>query len=126
MKAGAIINARLIGDAAVAAIVGTRVHPILVPLEVDLPAVAYQVSLEDSTGGTAPLQRCTVTIHCMAHDDNTADALAIVADAALSNYTARSGTTYLYPMERIGWDEFRDPEQDVWGRTLTYRTWISF
>lgn len=126
MKAGEIINGRLVADTAVAAIVSTRVQPVTVPQEVDLPAAAYQVSITDPSEGTAPLQRCSVTVHCLAHDDTTANTLAIAVDAALNGYAARNGGTYMRTLERVGWDEFRDPEQNVWGRTLSYQTWITF
>lgn len=37
------MRARMIGDAAIAAQIGTRLYPVLIPQDAELPAIAYQV-----------------------------------------------------------------------------------
>jgi hypothetical protein len=123
VNAGDILYARLVAAATTA---GTRIYPVEVPLEADLPALAYEVTLDDGVDGTAPLQRVTIRIDAVAHTDDAAQTLAQAADAALDSYSARDGDTYLRPLQRNGWSEIRDSEYNAWVRQISYRAWISY
>lgn len=126
MKAGDILYARLAATSAVTALTATRIYPVQVPLEADLPAAAYDVTLAEGVDGTAPLQRLIIRIECVADADTTAQTLGEAVDAALDSYSARSGDTYLRPLQRTGWSEIRDSEFNAWVRSITYQAWISY
>lgn len=126
MKAGDILYARLAATSAVTALTATRIYPVQVPLEAELPAVAYDVTLAEGVDGTAPLQRLVIRIECVADADTTAQTLGEAVDDALDNYSARSGDTYLRPLQRTGWSEIRDSEFNAWVRSITYQAWISY
>lgn len=126
MNVGAILYARLSTDAAVAALVGSRIEPEEVGQETDLPALAYAVSLADEGEGTAPMVRATVTVYCLAHTEGAAHALGVAVDAALAGFAARNGSTRIAPLQRSGWDYLRDHELNVWQVRLTYQTLVVF
>jgi len=126
MIASDIVYAALTGNAGVTAIAGTRVKPQVVPDKVDLPAVAYAVQVDTPIDGSAPLQRAMITCYCLAHDEAAAQNLAVAVDAVLNGYAATSGSTRLSEFVRNSWDEIRDTEMEVWGRTLVYQTWIMY
>lgn len=126
MKAGDILYAKLAATSPVTSLIGTRIYPVEVPLEAERPAIAYDTTLANGVDGTAPLQRLVVRIDCVADTDTTAQTLAEAVDAALDSYSARSGNTYLRPLQRNGWTEIRDSEFNAWVRSLTYQAWISY
>lgn len=126
MKVGDILYARLAATSAVTALAGTRIYPVQVPLEAELPALAYDATLAEGVDGTAPLQRLIIRIECVADTDTAAQALGEAVDAALDSYSARSGDTYLRPLQRNGWTETRDSEFNAWVRSITFQAWISY
>jgi hypothetical protein len=126
MNAGAIIYARLAASSGVTAIVGTRILPMEVTQEIDLPALAYSVQLADAGEGTAPIQRATVTLYCMAHTEAGAHDLAVAVNGALDEYAAVNGATWLAPLQRAGWDYLRSHELNLWQVTVTYQTWVVY
>lgn len=126
MNAGAIIYGRLAAAAGVTAIVGTRILPLEVTQEIDLPALAYSVQLANAGEGTAPIQRATVTVYCMAHTEAGAHDLAVAVNAALDGYAAVNGNTRLAPLQRAGWDYLRSHELNLWQVTVSYQTWVVY
>lgn len=126
MKAGDIIYAKLTGAAGVAAIVGTRVYPIDVPLDVDLPCCYYDVQLADTVEGSAPLSPAQVTVGCLAHTEATAHALASAVHGVLNGLTANSGGTWLRGLRQLGRTENRDAENNLWGVQLVYGASVTF
>lgn len=126
MNVSEIVRARLTADLGVSALVSTRVKPVLVPDDVDLPAVAYLVQVDTPINGSAALQRCTVTCYCLAHAQADADSLADAVDAALNGYVAENSGTRLSELVRFSHDVLRDEELKVWGRTLVYAAWITY
>ena len=126
MIAGNIIYAKLAATSAVTALASTRIYPVEVPLEAPRPAIAYDVAMAEAVDGTAPLQRVTLRIDCVADTDSEAQTLAEAVDAALDGYSARDGGTYLRPLQRNGWSEIRDSEFNAWVRSITYQAWISY
>lgn len=126
MNAGAILYARLAAAAAVTAIVGTRILPLEVTQEIDLPALAYSVQLADAGEGTAPIQRATATLYCMAHTEAGAHDLAVAVNGVLDGYAAVNGGTRLAPLQRAGWDYLRSHELNLWQVTVTYQTWVVY
>lgn len=120
MSAGQIVYERLVGDAGVAAVVGTRVLPLLAVLDTELPCVVYQVGIDDEGEGTAPVQRCTVTVNCLAHDEEQAHDAAVAVDAALNGYSGAAGGVRLSALVRGGSQDEYDEEINVWRRTLTF------
>lgn len=126
MTAGEIIYARLANNAGVTAIAGTRIRSQIVPDKTAIPAIAYTVQLDTPLDGSAPLQRVTATLYCLAHTDADADGLADAVDAALSSYTATDGASRLSQLNRTSFEPLRDEELNIWGRTLVYQAWIMY
>mgnify|MGYP001305562716 CR=1 FL=1 len=126
MIASDIIYAALVASPGVTAVAGARIKPQLVPSKTELPAVAYLVQVDTPIDGSAALQRAMITCYCLAHDESVAQSLAVAVDAALNGYTGASGATRLSELVRNSWDELRDDEWNVWGRTLVYQAWIVY
>lgn len=104
----------LTGDAGVSALVSTRVYPLAVPQQVDLPAVAYQrisgprlLAHDGPTG----LAEARVQVTCHAATYIAAKGLADAVRAAVDGY---AGTTGGVEFERIG------IESEVDGYAETY------
>lgn len=126
MKAGDIIYNRLIADAAVAALVATRIYPIDAPLDVDLPACYYDVQLADAVDGSAPLSTAQIQVGCLAHSEATAHSLAAAAHNALDGLTGTSGGTWLRGVRQLNRTENRDAENNLWGVLLVYGASVTF
>jgi len=83
MNIGKYIYATLSADAAVSAIVGTRIFPVFMPMQADYPAIVYTVNNEphDQTKDHAGnLDRATVTMHLWADVAQGAQAYSVLED----------------------------------------------
>lgn len=81
------LRAELIGDAGVAAIVGSRVHPELRPQDGALPAIVYTAlgyEREMDMAGPAPMVRVRFQIDCWHTTVSGVLALEAAVDAALN------------------------------------------
>ena len=93
-NAGNIVVSLLTGSVAVAALVATRIYPVMKPLdEAALPLIVYGVRLTEQIDGTAPMSIGTVDVHCYAATDDEALALAVAADGALNGMGGANGAT---------------------------------
>jgi hypothetical protein len=126
MKAGDIIYARLQATSAVAAIVSTRIYPVDAPLEVDLPCIWYDVTLGEALDGSAPMAAAQVQVGCLAHDEATAHDLAAAVDGSLDGLTRTSGGTWLRALRRLGRQENRDTDNNLWSVLLVYGGTVTF
>lgn len=84
------LYSKLAGTAGVAALVGTRIYPQVVPQEQDLPALAYQRisgAPRYTHSGDAGLTRARFQITCLAATYAGVKALAAVVRAALTGAT---------------------------------------
>jgi len=94
MRLEEALYAHLSGDADVAALVGDRIYPLLVPQDADLPALAYQrisgvpIYAHDGPPGLA---RARVQITCLGRSYSEAKDLAARVRAALSGYRGTMG-----------------------------------
>lgn len=91
MLSGADLRTFLLADAAVAALVSTRVYPVEIPQKLTLPLIRYvQVSglNQHTTPGTSSLSRARWQVDCLAADYASARALA---DAVMSRMDAYKG-----------------------------------
>ena len=88
------LTAEIQADAGLGALVGDRIYPLLVPQDVDLPAVAYQVISTDGThthNGTTPLVRATVQLALIGTTYQQAKAVRAAAKALLDNFKGLMG-----------------------------------
>jgi hypothetical protein len=126
MKAADIIYSTLGQAAAVAAIVGTRIYPLDAPLDVDLPCLYFEVSLEQTVEGSAPMQRAQIQVGCLAHTEAAAQTLATAVHAALNGLTRNSGGTWVRGVRQLGRSESRDAENNLWGVLLVYGASVTY
>ena len=107
------LYAHLAADAAIAALVSTRIYPMLVPQDSDLPAIAYQrisrIGQHSHDGASVPA-RARIQITCLASTYSGAKALAGAVEDALDGY---SGT-----VSSVVIDAFLDNELDEWAGTF--------
>lgn len=88
--------AQLKADSAVAAIVGTRIHPGAIPQDGALPAVVYQLissPREVDLGGPSTFIRARYQIDCWANSQSTVRSLADSVRAALNGVGLQSPKT---------------------------------
>lgn len=80
------IYTALTGNADVIAIAGSRIYPVRLPRDAELPAVVYQIPViqpVSSISGDSGIDNCTVNIVCWAKEYSTAHDLAYVVRKAL-------------------------------------------
>lgn len=116
MTIGETIFSTLTGDAAVSAIVGTRVYPLVIPQGGDLPAVTYQriygAPIND-LAGAGELVRARVQVDCWA---TTYASVRALADAAYGSLCAIG----FLPINDM--DDF-DDEVPVYRVVLEFTVW---
>lgn len=103
---GAALAQHLGADAAVAAIVGTRIHPQVIPQRIPagvprVPAVVYSVSgVQRGVAycGTDRLVRAAVAIDAYAQGYDAARALAAAVRTALVDFSGTMGTSTTVPV----------------------------
>lgn len=81
-------------DAGVLALVGSRVYPLIIPQDVDLPAIAYQRidgPRVRSQSGPSHLAHPRIQITCQASMYSSAKALAGAVRASLDGYRGLMG-----------------------------------
>lgn len=106
----------LSGDGTVAALVGTRIYPLVVPQDVALPAISYQkISGVREYAHDAPLGFASVRIqvNCVDDDYDGAKALAAAVRGAMSGYSGTATGLDIHAM-------FMDNEVDSYGRDDKY------
>ena len=111
MSAETTLNATLLADAGVSAIVGDRIYPDLSPQTAALPAVAYvrdRTEYAQSIDGTLHGQDAVLQIFCMAKGRAQAEQLADAVVLAVL-------PVWFVPTDRRS--EF-DPEAEVWAAVL--------
>ena len=84
-----LITARLKADGTVSAIT-TRVQPIFVKQQGDLPAITYQrisTTPQNHATGTTATQQCRIQIDCWASSYSAAKTLGDAVEAALNGVT---------------------------------------
>jgi hypothetical protein len=91
------LYAVLSGNSAITAIVGTRIFPLTVPEDWNLPALTYQVisSVSHPTFSTAGEQRIRVQIDCWADTYSDAVSLRAAVISALNGYSDVNFTAQL-------------------------------
>lgn len=113
MSAETVLYSTLTGASAVTAIVSTRIYPDVVPLEVQLPCVAYarvDTEYETTLHTSVPIaETATLEIQCMDDDRSGAEALANAVVAAV-------GAAHFLPTGRRA---ELDTENNLWAAVLT-------
>lgn len=103
---GAALAQHLAAAAGVAAIVGTRIHPMVIPQRIPagtarVPAVVYSVTgVQRGVAycGTDRLARAAIAIDTYAAGYDAARALAAAVRAALVDFSGTMGTTTTVPV----------------------------
>lgn len=123
---GELIRARLLAHAGTAALLGTRVWPLLMPQEgLTLPAATYMLGTLVETDGSAPLWQETVETTAWAADEAAAQGLAKQMEDALRGYGAVGSTVRLLRMDLTGYQTGYDETVDLWGVTLRWSAWVA-
>lgn len=90
MGLGSTVRTIILGDPAVAALVGTRVYPKILPQSPTLPAITYQrisrVSVADHLTGAGSLGRPRVQVDAWASTDAAAETLGAAVKARLNGF----------------------------------------
>jgi hypothetical protein len=121
---GGIIYGALVGNATVAALVGTRVYPEEAPDKAAMPFIVYTVGAGEFVDGSAAMWQAAVTISCYAATDSQAETLRAACDAVLEGYNGQDASYLARGLWRTDYSEVRDAEFNLWGRLATYQGWI--
>lgn len=103
----------LTANAAVSALIASRVYPVLLPEDPTLPAICYKLigGRSDATLSTSGMQRTRLEINCYGADYDGASALRTAVIKALEGYQgALSDGTFLQNADLVspGTDFFED------------------
>jgi len=99
---GSSIYTALSGNAAVTAIVGTRIYPVVIPQTQSLPALVYSIASTFPThtnDGPSTLDKFTFSIFCVAKKYNDVEDLAGKVRTALHGYKSSSVQSIRYQGE---------------------------
>jgi hypothetical protein len=87
MSLGTLVYDMLANDAGVAAIVGTRIYPVLLPQDTLYEAITYQRISSTPQNGSTTLRETRYQINCWALTYAEAQALASAVRARAEEYT---------------------------------------
>ena len=118
---GELLYARLTGNASLAALVGTRVHPDMLPQNVTYPAICYvQVSRVEvvrkpvaagAVGGKLAIVRGTFQLDCYAATYMQAHQVALTAAAAAYGWRDKANGVIVARVTDIG--DVNDSEETM-------------
>lgn len=93
MEIEAALYAELAADSSVSALVSSRIYPVLIPQDVDMPAIAYQriSGPRDYSHQGAGLVSARFQITCQATSYSGAKSLAAAVRDALSGFSGTMG-----------------------------------
>lgn len=117
---GAIIRTALAGDAALTALVGTRIYPEVAPDEAGLPFVVYTIRGGEGVEGNAPLWSVTVTANAYGESDGQAEAVGQAVRAVLDGFDGGDAVYLVRALWMTDYSEQFDFELAEWGRMLTF------
>jgi hypothetical protein len=128
-RIGEAIYDILSSDAGVGALIGDRIHPLVIPQGVSLPAVTYQQITGLRVQNLASPQgmvRTRFQLNCWAETYNEADAVADEIRKTLGGYSGTSAKVYIYT---ISLDSEGDlivvsPEIKREGKRLDFVIWF--
>lgn len=86
------VHDALANDTAVAALVGTRIYPRILPQHPTYPAISYQRISGTPQQGSTTLRTPRYQIDCWATTDVGAEALAVAVTALFEEYTNVTGS----------------------------------
>lgn len=118
MSAGARLHTRLSTHAGTAALVSTRVYPVILPQNVTMPAIAYQRISGTAQNGTTQIREARYQISCWGSTFASAQSVATQVRAALEEWSIGGSGVYVRMARVVN-------EQDDWEEdTRSYRTII--
>lgn len=88
MSIGTLLYGRLAGDSGVAALVGTRVYPMMLPQTPTLPALSYQRVSSTEQNGTTTLRTTRYQVDCWAESYSVGQSLASAVKTAMEEWTS--------------------------------------
>lgn len=122
---GEQIYSRLTTHSDVAALVGNRVYPIILPQDPTLPAITYQIISQTPTGGNIHLHNMRLQVDCWSTSYAGADGLAAKVIAALRLYGERSNQRPLlmsaYDVNR---QDLFEPDTNEWRVSIDFQCQI--
>lgn len=129
MNIGKYIYATLSADAAVSAIVGTRIFPVFMPMQAEYPAIVYTVTnepLDQTKAHAGYYDRSIVTLHLWADVAQGAQAYSVLEDldlavrAALDYVSATAGGVTVDSCRYTGSQDGRDENNLAYLKQVTY------
>lgn len=117
---GAIIRTALLADAALTAMVGTRIYPEVAPDEAALPFVVYTIRAGDIADGNAPLRPVTVTANAYGESDAAADAVGQALRGVLDGFDGADAAYLVRALYLSDYGESYDFDLAEWSRAATF------
>lgn len=103
----------LSGGAAIAALVSTRIYPLVLPQSVAYPAISYQRISNTGQMGTTALRESRWQVNCWALTYTAAQALAVAVKNALEEYTATATAPRIKMVLVVNELDDFDPEANI-------------
>ncbi len=122
------LYARLAGDAAVAALVATRIYPAVVPQGATLPAITYQRvagTSELAHSGPSGLGRARFQVDCWAEAYAAAIDLGEAVRACLHGYRGAFDGAVVGGVVMLDGADGYDPATGVYRRRMDFAIWHS-
>ncbi len=113
-----LVYAKLAGNSGVAALVSTRIYPVILPQDPTTPAISYQRISNTEQDGTSTLRETRYQVDCWDDDFSSVQSLADAVRTALEEWTDTDQTPRVKMARVVG--EFDTFE----GETGLYRASI--
>ncbi len=122
---GAIYNI-LSGTAAVTALVGTRIYPVVAPDGAEYPLIVYTVFSNErilASGGSTDLNNPSIQISCWGDSYASARNVAIQAIAAIEDYAGTQDSTVIQHIFYGTEQEFFEPTTKKYHIPIDFEAW---
>lgn len=120
---GKFIRARLAATSAVTDLIGTRIHPIVLPQNATYPAVVYSITAEriDYTKGYAGnMDRVTVQFNIWGDDYDELESIHDAIEAALDYNEGTAGGETMDSIRITSWHDGIDQDGEYLLRQVNY------
>ena len=126
------LRGALLADAAVAALVGTRIYPVVLPQAPQYPAISFQTISGEShyaLGGHSGLASPRIQVDCWAESFDAVMALRSAVIACLGGYRGTVAGVTIQGMFKVAEVDAFEPELTqtgarIWRKTLDFNIWF--
>jgi len=117
------LRTHLLADGPVAALIGTRMYPLILPQNPTYPCLTYEIVSDiphRALAGDSDRERVRVRIHCWASTYTGAIDLATKVRTSVADHSGLMGTTAVSSVKFETWNDTFDDAPEVYRRIADF------